>query len=70
MANGNGTPEPATNCGYGIASRERIKSLEKSDGEQWSALHDLRAHMDESMDKLRNRLAAVEGLLLDRARPH
>ncbi len=56
MANGNGTPDPTANCGVGIDNRRRIMTLEASDRDQWSALHDIRRHMDESMERLRNRL--------------
>ena len=57
MANGNGTPDPTTNCGVGIDNRRRIMALEKSQESTWTALDQLRAHLDESMDKLRNRAA-------------
>jgi hypothetical protein len=56
MANGNGTQDPTTTCGVGIDNRRRPIALEKSQDDQWSALEHLRAHMDEAMDKLRNRL--------------
>lgn len=56
MANGNGTPDPVTNCGVGIDNRRRIMALEKSQEGTWTALDNLREHMDESMERLRNRL--------------
>jgi|GEM_PF-1002423 len=75
MANGNGTPDPTTNCGVGIDNRRRIMALEKCVDDQWTALDHmrnssdkamatLRMHMDESMDKLRNRLPVWATLVL------
>jgi len=64
MANGNGTQDPATNCGVGIDNRRRIIVLEKSQDDQWSALEHLRAHTDEAMDKLRNRLPVWATLVM------
>lgn len=75
MANGNGAPDPTTNCGVGIDNRRRIMALEKSQDDQWTALDHmrsnmdktlaaLRSHMDESMDKLRNRLPVWATLVL------
>ena len=64
MANGNGTPDPANNCGVGIDNRRRIMNLEKSEEGQWTALSELRGHMDESMDKLRNRLPTWATLVM------
>lgn len=64
MANGNGTPDPTTNCGVGIDNRRRIMALEKSQESTWTALDQLRAHLDESMDKLRNRLPVWATLVM------
>lgn len=64
MANGNGTQDPTTTCGVGIDNRRRIIALEKSDESQWTALEHLRAHMDEAMDKLRNRLPVWATLVM------
>lgn len=60
----NGTPDPTSNCGVGIDNRRRIMVLEKSQDDQWTALDHLRAHMDESMDKLRNRLPVWATLVM------
>jgi len=64
MANGNGTPDPVTTCGVGIDNRRRIMALEKSQESTWSALDNLRAHLDESMDRLRNRLPVWATLVI------
>jgi len=64
MANGNGTPDPVNSCGVGIDNRRRIIALEKSDEGQWTALEHLRAHMDEAMDRLRNRLPVWATLVM------
>jgi len=64
MANGNGTQDPMTTCGVGIDNRRRIIALEKSDEGQWTALEHLRAHTDEAMDRLRNRLPVWATLVM------
>jgi len=64
MANGNGTADPTNSCGVGIDNRRRIIALEKSDEGQWTALEHLRAHLDESMDRLRNRLPVWATLVI------
>ena len=64
MANGNGTQDPVTNCGTGISNRERIKYLEQTSAAQWTALNDLREHMDSSFDKIRNRLPVWATLVM------
>ena len=64
MANGNGTPDPVTTCGVGIDNRRRIMALEKAQESTWTALDNLREHLEESMDRLRNRLPVWATLVI------